>query len=112
MRLIIAEKPDMGKKIAKAIGLNGKTQNGFIEDIAQKTIITWAIGHLARLKNPEEYNPDLKNWTLADLPIDPKEFELTISPSTKDQLMTIKSLLKRSDVTEIVCATDAAVKVN
>ncbi|WP_353883623.1 type IA DNA topoisomerase [Paenibacillus amylolyticus] len=101
--LIIAEKPDMGRKIGEALG-------GFIKDKgylrSDKYIITWAFGHLVGLANPDAYDPRYKTWNLTDLPIVPHSFKLIASESSKKQLGLIKELAK--ECSSIVNCTDAA----
>lgn len=101
MRVILAEKPDMGKNIAQALGIK-KTNRGFIE-LSNGDIVTWAIGHLIRLKTPDAY-PQYKKWSLDTLPIIPHEMEFEVDPSKSDQLQIIKSLLLKS--TTCIIATD------
>ncbi|MCL1893876.1 MAG: DNA topoisomerase [Holophagaceae bacterium] len=107
MQLIIAEKPKVGREIALALGVKGKALKTHIEDTTKKIIITWAIGHLVTLKEPNEINEDWTYWSWDSLPMDPETFPLKPVTSTKVQWTAIKTLLKRPDVKEIVCATDA-----
>ncbi|GKS09824.1 DNA topoisomerase [Paenibacillus chitinolyticus] len=110
MKLVIAEKPDQGAKLASPF--KNKKQQGFIEISPNDTfpngaLITWAVGHVCELVPPEEYDPSLKKWSLASLPILPEKFKHRVSPSKAKQFQVIKSLLTRSDVDEIVHAGDA-----
>ena len=73
----------------------------------QKHIVTWALGHLVTLADPEEYNPSFKNWDINHLPIMPEDLRLTVIPQTSKQYRTVKDLLLRKDVGTIVIATDA-----
>ena len=106
--VIIAEKPSVANDIAKVLGITTKKETHYhSEDI----IVTWAIGHLVGLKNPDDYDPKWKDWykTIDDLPIIPNKFEYKPnSGSTKKQLTAIKKLITGKDVTEIVNACDAA----
>lgn len=104
MILVLAEKPSVGKDIGKVLNCN-KSGNGFVE--GSKYIVTWALGHLVTLADPESYNPKYANWEMEDLPIIPKEMKTEVIKDTKKQYMVVKSLLLRKDVTEIVIATDA-----
>ena len=104
MRLIITEKPSMGRDVAAALGAT-RRHDGFIE--GQKDIITWCIGHLVELDEPESYDTKLKFWKIADLPILPEKFKYHPSEKTREQFNTIKKLLKREDVTSVVNAADA-----
>ncbi|WP_248925714.1 type IA DNA topoisomerase [Paenibacillus hamazuiensis] len=101
--LIIAEKPDMGRNIAAAIDPKAKNHRSYLE--GEKYIITWAIGHLIELAEPDAYDEKYKKWNIADLPIIPDQFKLVPNPKTKDQLKVIAELAKRSDM--LVNACDA-----
>jgi DNA topoisomerase-3 len=104
MRLIITEKPSMGRDVAAALGAIRRGQ-GFIE--GSNDIITWCIGHLIELDDPESYDPKFKQWRIETLPIIPESFRYHASERTKDQFKTIKELLSRNDVTSVVNAADA-----
>ncbi len=101
MRLFIAEKPDLAKAIAEAIG-NGIKQDGFIK--CDNDHITWCFGHMLALANPEAYNPKYKFWSLDDLPLNLTPTKHIPIPNSKKQLTVIKKLLKEAD--EIVHAGD------
>ncbi|SDC51527.1 DNA topoisomerase-3 [Paenibacillus sp. UNCCL117] len=101
--LIIAEKPDMGRNIAAAIEPKAKNQRTYIE--GERYVITWAIGHLIGLAEPDLYEERYKKWNFNDLPIIPDKFKLVPNPRTKDQLKVIKELAQRCDA--IVNACDA-----
>jgi len=102
--VVLAEKPSVGKDIARVLGCKSGG-NGYIE--GPKYIVTWALGHLVTLADPEEYDPKYKNWDINHLPIMPKSLRLTVIPQTSKQYKTVKDLLLRKDVTSIVIATDA-----
>ena len=102
--LVLAEKPSVGKDIARVLGCRSGN-NGYIE--GPKYIVTWALGHLVTLADPEEYDKKYKTWDINDLPIMPKELRLTVIPQTSKQYKTVKDLLLRKDVSDIVIATDA-----
>lgn len=104
MILVLAEKPSVGKDIGKVLNCN-KSGNGFVE--GSKYIVTWALGHLVTLADPESYNQKYTRWEMEDLPIIPKEMKTEIIKKTRAQYMTVKNLLVRKDVSEIVIATDA-----
>jgi DNA topoisomerase-3 len=104
MRLIVTEKPSMGRDVAAALGA-ARRGEGFIE--GQADIVTWCVGHLVELDEPEAYDARLKSWRLEDLPIIPAEFKYHPAERTRDQFNVIKQLMARSDVTEIVNAADA-----
>ncbi|MCS7461054.1 DNA topoisomerase 3, partial [Paenibacillus doosanensis] len=101
--LIIAEKPDMGRNIAAAIDPKAKNHRTYIE--GEQYIITWAIGHLIGLAEPDAYDDKYKKWNFNDLPIIPGTFKLVPNYKTKDQLKVIAELAKRSK--ELVNACDA-----
>jgi DNA topoisomerase-3 len=104
MRLIVTEKPSMGRDVATALGANKKGE-GFIA--GANDLITWCVGHLVELDDPESYDANLKSWRLDALPIIPDEFKYHAAEKTKTQFNIIKTLLKRDDITEIVNAADA-----
>ncbi|MFD2371105.1 DNA topoisomerase 3 [Brevibacillus sp. GCM10020057] len=101
--LIIAEKPDMGRNIAAAIEPKAKNFRSYLE--GEKYIVTWAIGHLIELAEPEAYDEKYKKWNINDLPIIPDQFKLVPNRKTIDQLKTIAQLAKRSNL--LVNACDA-----
>ena len=102
--LVLAEKPSVGKDIARVLGCRGGA-GGYIE--GPKHIVTWALGHLVTLADPEDYDKNYKTWDINHLPIMPKELKLTVIPQTSKQYKTVKDLLHRGDVSEVVIATDA-----
>lgn len=102
--LVIAEKPDMGRTIAAVIEPKAKNNRSYLE--GERYIITWAIGHLLGLAEPDAYDEKYKRWNFGDLPILPDQFKIVPNPRTKDQLKTIGELAKRCD--SIVNACDAA----
>ncbi|WP_326908737.1 DNA topoisomerase III [Sedimentibacter sp. MB31-C6] len=104
MILVLAEKPSVGKDIGRVLGCN-KKQNGYVE--GNKYIVTWALGHLVELAEPEKYNSNYTKWNLDDLPIIPNQMKTEIIKKTGKQFKTVKGLLNRNDVNEIVIATDA-----
>ncbi len=105
MKLVIAEKPSVGNSIAKIIGAN-RHFDGYCEGGGY--IVSWCFGHLVTLAGPEEYGKQYeKPWKIENLPILPTEFKWTIAESTAPQFEKLKSLMERSDVTELICATDA-----
>src|SRR5918997_327303 len=104
MRLIITEKPSMGRDVAAALGATRRGE-GYLE--GKDDIITWCIGHLVELDDPEAYDPKLKSWRMETLPIIPEEFKYHASERTRDQFNVIKTLMGRDDVTQIVNAAAA-----
>ncbi|EUJ31678.1 DNA topoisomerase III [Listeria floridensis FSL S10-1187] len=103
--LVLAEKPSVGKDIARVLQAKGNGKNGFLE--GSNYIVTWALGHLITLADPEQYDAKYKNWDLNDLPILPSKMKLVPIKETRRQYETVKKLLNRGDVSEIVIATDA-----
>lgn len=103
-QLILAEKPSVARDIARVLSVKGKNK-GFFE--SNDKIVTWALGHLVTLSTPEEYNKRFQKWDMEDLPIIPEEMKLSVIKNSRAQFNTVKSLLNRKDVSEIVIATDA-----
>lgn len=101
--LVIAEKPDMGRTIAAVIEPRAKNNRSYLE--GENYIITWAIGHLLGLAEPDAYDDKYKRWNFGDLPILPDRFKIVPNPRTKDQLKTIGELSKRCSA--LVNACDA-----
>lgn len=102
MKLVIAEKPSVARDIANVLGAAQK-RNGYLE--GNGYLVTWCIGHLVQLANPEEYDETLRRWKMDTLPIMPAEFRYEIVASTKIQFQIVQQLISRSE--EIICATDA-----
>lgn len=104
--LIIAEKPSVARDIAKVI-INGKSfsKDGYIE--GEKHIITWAVGHLVMLCEPDDYDKRYKRWNMNDLPIIPERFMLKPVSKTKKQFEILNKLINSKEVGDIVCATDS-----
>ncbi|MFR2388214.1 DNA topoisomerase III [Intestinibacter bartlettii] len=102
--LVLAEKPSVGRDIARVLGCKNE-KNGYIE--GSKYIVTWALGHLVTLADPETYDKKYKSWEMNDLPILPKELKTVVIKKTSKQFNTVKAQLNRNDVEEVVIATDA-----
>jgi DNA topoisomerase-3 len=104
MKVILAEKPSVARDIARFLGCRSK-KNGWLEGNGYQ--VTWAYGHLVGLKEPDEYDPTFKRWSLAPLPIIPDQFQLkpTGDGHAKKQLKTVMSLFRKADA--LICATDA-----
>ena len=103
-KLIIAEKPSVAKEIAKVVGAS-KRGNGFLE--GEDALVSWCVGHLVGLQNPEGYDDKYKFWNLEDLPIFPGAFKRIVFPSTKKQFQILKKLMNSKDVGSVVNACDA-----
>lgn len=102
--LVLAEKPSVGRDIAKVLKCN-QNKGAYIE--GNKYIITWALGHLVGLQDPEGYDEKYKTWSMETLPMLPKYMKLTVLKKTSKQFYEVKKLLNRNDIEEIVIATDA-----
>ncbi|MFJ7407966.1 MULTISPECIES: DNA topoisomerase III [unclassified Lysinibacillus] len=102
--VVIAEKPSVARDIARVLNCN-KKGNGYLE--GDKYIVTWALGHLVTLADPESYDVKYKTWNLEDLPMLPERLKLTVIKQTGKQFNAVKSQLTRGDVGEIIVATDA-----
>lgn len=102
--LVIAEKPSVGRDIARVLGCKKQIQ-GAIE--GEKYIVTWGLGHLVTLADPEEYETGWKEWKMDYLPMMPKEWKLVVIRQTGKQYQLVKAQLFRKDVSQIIIATDA-----
>src|SRR3954463_1624075 len=104
MRVVLAEKPSVARELASFLGAAGR-YDGYFEGRGYQ--VTWALGHLATLKEPQDYDPALKTWSLATLPIIPERFELKPigERGAGKQFATVKRLFRSAD--ELICATDA-----
>ena len=102
--LVIAEKPSVARDIAKVLKCS-KNLNGAIE--GERYIVTWGLGHLVSLADPEVYNENYKEWKMEHLPMLPKKFELVVMKQTSKQYQGVKAQIQRNDVSEIIIATDA-----
>jgi len=102
--LVIAEKPSVGRDIARVLKCTQKG-DGFLH--GSDYIISWAIGHLATLKEPEDYDPSLKKWEFGSLPIMPESMGLKALPKTSKQLNLLKKLMNHKETAAIICATDS-----
>ena len=104
MKLVLAEKPSVAQSIAKVLGVN-KREDGYLE--GNGYIVSWCVGHLVELAQPEAYDAKYSKWAYADLPIFPSDWRYEVSAGTKKQFGVLKKLMARDDVTSLVCATDA-----
>ena len=102
--LIIAEKPSVGRDIARVLHCNKKT-NTYIE--GKDYIVTWALGHLVTLADPEQYDEQYKTWNMDTLPMLPEHWKLVVIKQTGRQFHAVKELIFRKDVSDIIIATDA-----
>lgn len=104
-RLFISEKPSVAQEFAKALKLNGKKYDGYLE--SEDTIVTWCVGHLVTMSYPEVYDKALAKWNFQTIPFLPKEFRYEVISSVKKQFQTVKTLLNRADVDTIYVCTDS-----
>ena len=103
--LYIAEKPSVAQEFAKALKLNTRRQDGYLE--SEDSIVTWCVGHLVTMSYPEEYDPALKKWSLQTLPFIPTRFKYEVIPSVAKQYKIVAGLLNRPDVETIYVCTDS-----
>src|SRR5215213_8036427 len=104
MRLIVAEKPSVGRDIAGALGRHRKEKGALV---GEGWSVTWALGHLAELAPPDAYGEEYKKWRLERLPILPERFKVRVNRKTRDQFDVVKGLMRDPSVTEVVNACDA-----
>src|SRR5437588_5468767 len=104
--LVIAEKPSVGQDLARVLPGPFKKQEGFLE--GPEHVITWAVGHLVQLAEPDEYDPKFKRWRMDDLPIVPERFKLVVRDErSRKQMSIVSRQLAREDLEEVVNACDA-----
>ena len=102
-QLVVAEKPSVAQSIAGVIGANQR-RDGYME--GNGYLVSWCIGHLVELAQPNAYG-DYEKWRKEDLPILPDRWQYEVTPSTKKQFQVLRDLMKRTDVERLICATDA-----
>jgi DNA topoisomerase III len=104
--LVIAEKPSVGRDLARVLPGPFAKHEGFLE--GPEHVISWAVGHLVQLAEPDEYDPKFKRWRMADLPIVPDRFKLVVRDErSKKQMSVVTKQLHRADVTDVINACDA-----
>lgn len=103
--LYIAEKPSVAQEFAKALKLNSKKHDGYLE--SEDAVVTWCYGHLVTMSYPEAYDAKLKRWDLSTLPFIPDQFKYEVIPSAEKQFKVVSKLLNRSDVETIYVCTDS-----
>jgi len=103
-QLVIAEKPSVARDIARVLGCRQKGSS-FME--GDQYIVTWALGHLVTLADPEQYGNQYKQWSMDTLPMMPKQWKLVVIGKTSRQFQSVKKLIFREDVSDIIIATDA-----
>lgn len=102
--LVLAEKPSVAREIARVLKCNNK-QKGYIE--GSQYVVTWALGHLVTLAEPDDYDARYKQWRLEDLPMLPEKMKLKVIKPTSHQYQVVKGLMNRGDIKDLVIATDA-----
>lgn len=102
--LVLAEKPSVARDIARVLGAK-KNCGSYIE--GDKYVITWALGHLVTLADPDAYDDKYKHWRLEDLPMLPKKMKLVVIKQTSKQYKAVSSLMARGDIDKLIIATDA-----
>ena len=103
MKLVLAEKPSVAQSIAKVLRAD-KREDGYLE--GNGYVVSWCVGHLVELAQPEAYDAKYGKWVYADLPIFPANWQYEVSSGTKKQFGILKKLMARDDVASLVCATD------
>ena len=101
----IAEKPSVAQEFAKALKLNTRKKDGYLE--SDEAIVTWCVGHLVTMSYPEVYDEKYKRWSLETLPFMPKEFKYEVIPNVKKQFQIVSGVLNRQDVDTIYVCTDS-----
>ena len=104
MKLVLAEKPSVAMSLSKVIGANQR-RDGYME--GNGYLVSWCVGHLVELSQPEAYDEKYAKWKYDDLPILPEHWQYQVSASTKKQFGILKKLMQRKDVESLICATDA-----
>ena len=104
MQLVITEKPSVARSISEVIGAT-EISDGYME--GNGYIVSWCVGHLVELAQPESYGEQWKKWTYESLPVKPEKWQYEVKPDTKAQYDVLCQLLHRKDVTATICATDA-----
>ena len=104
MKLVIAEKPSVALSIAKVLGANDK-KDGYVEGNGYK--VSWCVGHLIQMANPDAYDSRYVKWNMEDLPIFPKDYKYEVTKATKKQFSILKKLMNESSVDTIINACDA-----
>ena len=104
MQLVIAEKPSVARSIAEVIGAV-ENHDGYME--GNGYVVSWCVGHLVELAQPESYGEQWKKWTYESLPVKPEKWQYEVKPDTKAQYDVLFQLMHREDVSATICATDA-----
>ena len=102
--LVLAEKPSVGRELARVLGCK-RGGEGYLE--GERYVVTWALGHLVTLADPDVYEKKWEKWDMEDLPMLPQNMKLVVIPQTGRQFRVVQGLMKRGDISELVIATDA-----
>ena len=104
--LVIAEKPSVGRDVARVLPGPFQKHEGYLD--GPEHVITWAVGHLVQLAEPDEYDDKFKRWRMADLPIVPRHFKLVVRDERSEkQMKVVRDLLRRDDIDRVINACDA-----
>ena len=103
MQLVIAEKPSVAQAIARAVGA-GERKDGYME--GNGYLVSWCIGHLVELAQPEAYSDAWKKWSYGSLPMIPEEWRTEVKSGTAAQYKVLKGLMHDARVESVVCATE------
>ncbi|MBU3110330.1 DNA topoisomerase [Clostridium lacusfryxellense] len=103
--LFITEKPSVAAEFAKALKINGRKFDGYIE--SDKAVVTWCVGHLVTMSYPEKYDEKLKKWSLSTLPFLPEVYKYEVIDGVKKQFNIVSSLLVREDIDRVYVCTDS-----
>lgn len=104
MKLVIAEKPSVAISIAKVIGAN-KKKDGYYEGNGYR--VSWCVGHLIQMANPDAYDEKYAKWNMADLPIIPSDYKYEVAKATKKQFNILKKLMNNKEIDMVINACDA-----
>ncbi len=102
--LIVAEKPSVARDIARVVGARNKADGAFT---GGGYVVTWALGHLVALSDPDEIDPKYKKWRAEDLPILPEKIPTKVLPKTRAQFSVVKKWMREGEVARVICATDS-----
>ncbi|MEN6326488.1 MAG: DNA topoisomerase III, partial [Syntrophomonas sp.] len=97
--LVLAEKPSVGKELARVLNCNSKNK-GYME--GPQYVVTWALGHLVTLAEPDDYDQKLKQWRMEDLPMLPDNMKLKVIRQTSHQYQVVRGLMQRNDIKDLV----------
>ena len=102
--LVLAEKPSVARDIARVLGARDKGESCLV---GRDYVVTWALGHLVTLKEPQELDERYTHWKKEDLPILPAKMETKVIKKTRSQFLAVKKLMNDKETSDIICATDS-----